>query len=313
MDTLNRMAKVVGAPVAGVALLGLAVVGAISDPAAAHEGTPSTAVECVAPALPEGEPTPPDATPAAMPEAPSRTPVPAGEAANEEQATHVIAAAENFLACYNGGDYEGAVALMTPDAWLAEFFTDNPWDAVAQLPEFAQPYAVQSLGEAQAHADGSLSVDVVYVEGPHQVKHERWYFVAEGEHLLFDGREALPVTLDGEHTTVDVAMVEMAFELSQETVPAGDVILNVTNAGAILHETVVVRLPEGATVEQVLAGEVPFEEVVVAGVFFGEPGAQGQIALTGLEPGTYTLVCFVDVPDGTPHIMQGMVAGLTVE
>jgi hypothetical protein len=33
----------------------------------------------------------------------------------------------------------------------------------------------------------------------------------------------------------------------------------------------------------------------------------------GLQPGVYTAVCFVDVPESIPHVVRGMVAEFTVE
>ena len=36
-------------------------------------------------------------------------------------------------------------------------------------------------------------------------------------------------------------------------------------------------------------------------------------ALENLEAGTYTVVCFVDEPEGVPHVVRGMVAEFTVQ
>jgi hypothetical protein len=35
--------------------------------------------------------------------------------------------------------------------------------------------------------------------------------------------------------------------------------------------------------------------------------------LLRLEPRTYTLLCYVDEPDGIPHVAKGMIATLTIE
>ena len=55
------------------------------------------------------------------------------------------------------------------------------------------------------------------------------------------------------------------------------------------------------------------EQIEFFGGAYAEPGETGYIAFQDLEPGTYTAVCFVDIPDGIPHVMRGMVAEFTVE
>ena len=80
------------------------------------------------------------------------------------------------------------------------------------------------------------------------------------------------------------------------------------------HELVIVQFPEGATVEDALEGEIGFEEIFFVGGTYSEGGQPApDLVLTGLEPGTYTIVCFIDIPDGIPHVARGMVATLTVE
>jgi hypothetical protein len=54
------------------------------------------------------------------------------------------------------------------------------------------------------------------------------------------------------------------------------------------------------------------EAAVFLGGAFAEPGGVAYMGFTGLAPGTYTVVCFVDVPEGIPHVMRGMIAELTV-
>ena len=87
----------------------------------------------------------------------------------------------------------------------------------------------------------------------------------------------------------------------------------IENAGQYPHEFVVVQLPEGVSVEDALADPELGESVVFLGGAFAEPGSVAYMGLTGLQPGTYTVVCFVDTPEGIPHVMRGMVAELAVE
>jgi uncharacterized cupredoxin-like copper-binding protein len=39
-----------------------------------------------------------------------------------------------------------------------------------------------------------------------------------------------------------------------------------------------------------------------------QPGQTAMpLVLVDLQPGTYTVVCFIDVPEGVPHDMRGMI------
>ena len=102
--------------------------------------------------------------------------------------------------------------------------------------------------------------------------------------------------------------------MSQNTAPAGALVaFTLSNPGQYPHELGVVRLPEGVSVEQALADPSLEAQVQFVGGAYAEPGDTGYFGLHNLEPGTYTAVCFVDVPEGVPHVMRGMVPEFTVE
>ncbi|HEX2280644.1 MAG TPA: hypothetical protein VHG52_02665 [Thermomicrobiales bacterium] len=311
-------------------------------PVAAQDASPAASpmtATCEAPELPPGTPSPmeemvPEGTPAGdmagtemgTPQAveevetiaeiaeeatPETTVVQTGEPADAATAERVVAAAENLIACLSTGDYLGFAALSTPNYLLTEFGTSNPYD----LPVFMEgfpPIEGRAATDAQIHADGRVSVDLITVIGGTQVDRFRAYFVEEGGMLLLDEEQTLPV--EGAEVTVEVTMLDFAFDLSQDTVPADALVaFTLPNEGQYPHEFAVVRLPEGITVEQVFEDPALEEQIQFIGGAFAEPGEVGYFGLEGLEPGTYTAVCFVDVPDGIPHVMRGMVAEFTVE
>jgi uncharacterized cupredoxin-like copper-binding protein len=119
----------------------------------------------------------------------------------------------------------------------------------------------------------------------------------------------------GDAQAADVELVDYAFVLGRTSFAAGaPVVFNATNTGQHPHELAVLRLPEGARAEQVLEDPAVQEQVRFVGGTYAEPGqAALPLVLVDLEPGTYTVACYVDVPEGVPHVMRGMVAEFTVE
>jgi uncharacterized cupredoxin-like copper-binding protein len=101
------------------------------------------------------------------------------------------------------------------------------------------------------------------------------------------------------------------------TIPAGPVVFRFSNTSfnGEPHVGVTVTLTEGMTAEQIIQGEALPEDQMTGFVnaIFLEPGQTGDYYVEDLAPGTYTLVCDVTTPDGTPHWMLGMVAQFTVE
>ena len=205
-------------------------------------------------------------------------------------------------------------ALFTPNGLMTEFGITNPYDAEMALAG-GPPLTLISIEDVQVHDDGRYSADVHLSFGGAQISRERWFLVDSGDYLLVDETPDVSVETPEGAVTIDAAMVDFAFELSQDTVPANTpLVFKVTNVGEYPHELVIVQLPEGATVEEVLEGTVGFEEIFFVGATYSEGGQPApDIVLTGLEAGTYTLVCFVDIPEGIPHVARGMIAELTVE
>ncbi len=303
-------------------LLAVAVMLAVGTPVAAHaqEASPVSAA-CEAPALPPGTPTALDAMASPEAGAPSEAspeigdPVPAAEpagtAADAATDDRVTSAAANIVGCLSSGDALGFAALVTPNYLMTEYGITNPYD-MEYVFEGMPTFELLSAENAQTHADGRISIEVTTVIGGSQVDRFRAYFV-EGDQgvLLLDEEVSLPVSAD---TSVEVTMVDYSFEMSETTVPAETPLaFTIENAGQYPHEFVVVQLPEGVSVEDALADPALGESVVFLAGAFAEPGGVTYLGMTGLEPGTYTVVCFVDTPEGIPHVMRGMVAELTVE
>ena len=125
-----------------------------------------------------------------------------------------------------------------------------------------------------------------------------------GDDAAEPGATEVPVTLD-----------EYSFGV-ESTLAAGPTAFALDNVGEEEHEMVLVKLIEGATVDDALAAEQAGEdpqqffqgppEVGVAG-----PGEQTFVN-TELTPGNYAMVCFIPTPGGVPHVAEGMVTSVEV-
>jgi plastocyanin len=128
-------------------------------------------------------------------------------------------------------------------------------------------------------------------------------------------REAYAATPAAAPTLVTVTARDFAFA-APATVPAGLTTVRLVNEGKEMHHAQLVHLDAGHTVEELMraAGEhgpIPAWAHFVGGPNVPAPGGFTEATME-LQPGTYALVCFIPSGDGVPHLMKGMVKGLTV-
>lgn len=111
--------------------------------------------------------------------------------------------------------------------------------------------------------------------------------------------------LDPAATRVDVSAEDYAFH-GEMPAAAGRYSFVMTNDGAEPHIMILVRLEDGATIDQVLQSEGAeglAEEFESAPAM---PGEQGVLT-ADLGPGTWVLLCPIPDPGGTPHFASGMI------
>ena len=141
---------------------------------------------------------------------------------------------------------------------------------------------------------------------------ERWFFVQDEGFWKINALEELPPQPEGDTAVVGVVMTEYAFTPNVPSVEAVDVVVfHGVNQGAEPHEMVIVRLPEGMTVDQSLADESQFEQVEFI-AWLWEPGQEGDVALVGSEPGASTRSFASSPPLMGSHSTHGMVAEIEV-
>lgn len=108
----------------------------------------------------------------------------------------------------------------------------------------------------------------------------------------------------GPSTTIDVEFTDFHFTPDTFSIPAGaEITLNATNAGAVVHEFVIMKL--GQTVGEDFGDE---DEGNIYWEVEADPGTSKSVTFTApSEPGEYQIVC------GTEgHFKAGMVGSLTV-
>jgi hypothetical protein len=138
-----------------------------------------------------------------------RTP-PAGTPAGEALLERIRVAEENLARCFTAGDSLAFTTLFTPKALLTVLGLSDPKATPAHSASFlVLREVVVSVSDAQTHADGRISADVVFAfEG--QRMRVRDIFVETDGWLLLDEVIELPLgtTLAATPAPVDAAMLE---------------------------------------------------------------------------------------------------------
>ncbi|MFN8038066.1 MAG: hypothetical protein U0Q07_02550 [Acidimicrobiales bacterium] len=100
--------------------------------------------------------------------------------------------------------------------------------------------------------------------------------------------------------------------------PAGPVLVELTNKGRLEHQATFARLKDGVTysqVDEILHGANPTLALALVNLSGGPnavgPGATGKVVVD-LTPGDYYVVCAIPDEQGKPHISHGMVQKVKV-
>lgn len=112
-----------------------------------------------------------------------------------------------------------------------------------------------------------------------------------------------PAPLPPDPPVVTVTMSEYRFEHGR--VPAGRVVFEVVNRGAIAHRASLIPLPEDfPPILEQLRGTERRPVDTLAAVANLAPGERRSVAVD-LPAGRYALVCFLTNPDGSSHAVEG--------
>ena len=114
---------------------------------------------------------------------------------------------------------------------------------------------------------------------------------------------------------VTMTATDFAFE-APDTIPAGVTTIRLVNRGPALHHAQLVRFNEGKTLADLLnalknPGPLPSWVMELGGPNPPAPGEETNSTQI-LEPGSYAVICFVDIPDNVPHFVKGMAHAFAV-
>lgn len=113
---------------------------------------------------------------------------------------------------------------------------------------------------------------------------------------------------------IDVTATNYAFA-APDTIEAGSVTFRFTNAGQEFHHLVIVPLPEGKKIEDLVNGTVgenfPSWMSPVGGPNAVDPGSHGETTLS-LAAGRYAMICVISASDNVMHMKKGMARELVV-
>ncbi|MDQ3514129.1 MAG: hypothetical protein M3462_10795 [Chloroflexota bacterium] len=296
-DSSARRSKATPITIGSIALLLLLTLvggrstGALAQltPVASPQASPTTG-ECVAPDAAADV----SGTPAAAgtPEPLTGTPV---DASVEEE---VIAAAQNFVFCYNAGDIETLGQLVTPNLLLDLFGIEDPATAGDVLAEAELlPITVLGLGDVQSYEDGRFGLNLQYLLGDYQVVAATHYFVEVDGQYLVDEEKYDAAILDGDSTLVSLLVSDDAplkFDQGADdagnrevpSLPLVNAYINNTSTSQQIYQ--VYALAAGSEATPISEGVA--DDAMLVGRLSLAPGEAATMYLTQLPIGGYAIV-----------------------
>jgi hypothetical protein len=245
------------------------------------------------------------------------------EGATVDALTNDLQAASTAIAgCLSDGQYETLVQI-TGDEYRGQLLgigfplTADDFTLVAQaLPQV--PYQVISVENATTTSETTATADVTY-ELAHQVRLSTWQFELQevgGENVwtLQSETSMTPVApADTDTLTVDIA--DGAYTIADATVSGPSVAIQASNGDDVDHEVLVLRLADGVTTDDLLTAAGPSlpSGVTYIGQATVPAGGNGTLLLSGLQPGTYTIVDLLPNAEGLPNLADGMSITFNVE
>lgn len=280
------------------------------DPAAVVLETAPAATPVANTASPGASPVVDAATPIASPvtEAPPTNP----DALLIEELSET---ADALFACLNERNFE-VYAQLTSDAFRGQIFGSGQPLPAGQFVILAESLAdadnrIVDIADLERIDNATVSVEVTYISA-YQQRTGIWTFAKDSvdglDVWVLQGEEVISTSVPDGAATIDVTFEDSGYQLDPDMVEASEVVLNLTNPTDEDHEALVLRLDDGVTTDVLLqntSSSLP-DGVTLIGQSTVLAGGEGTMLLTGLAPGTYTIVDLFPDEDGIPHLSSGM-------
>lgn len=226
------------------------------------------------------------------------------------------------LKCLSGGNVDQLVTF-TSDTFRGQLIgSDQPINATdyaALAPTLpVLPYSLISVTDVTSSGKDAASAAVTYSVG-RQIRAATWDFtlgkVNGKQTWTLQSETPTAATAPATAAKVDVAIKGNAFTLSPAKTNSKDVLFTIKNGDAEDHEMLVVQLASGTKSDALLTntGAGLPKGVTFVGQVTVPASGEGQLLLSGLAKGTYTVVDLFPGKDGLPHLSGGMEATFTVE
>lgn len=224
------------------------------------------------------------------------------------------ASATAIAGCLSDGQFDTLVRI-TGEAYRGELvgigfpLTDEEFLIIAEaMPQV--PYQILSVENVASTSDTTATAEVTY-ELSHQVRLSTWTFELQeidGKPVwtLQDETAMAPVA-PADTATLTVAIDESGYTIENATVDGPSVAIKATNSDDTDHEVLVLRLGPSVTTDDLLMGGPSLPEgVTYIGQATVPAGGDGTLMLSGLQPGTYTIVDLLPNEQGLPNLSDGM-------
>lgn len=264
----------------------------------------------------------PVASPLASPVAsPVLSPVasPVVETTTDPLTTDLTAATESILDCMSENNVE-VLTNITGESfrgtWLGFGGAVSNADFAALLPMLPHlPYSLVSVENATIEGE-TATATVNYTVG-RQLLSGVWTFAlidVDGTPTWAVRNEVLQAGIaPAGAVNLDLTITDGVFTFSAPSVQGSDIVINVTNSGAMPHESLILRVPATVTAADIAAAPTGIPEGVTFIAQATVPaGGRGTIILTDLRPGTYTVVDLLPDANGIPNVSSGMITTFEV-
>ena len=233
----------------------------------------------------------------------------AGGGSEEEQA--VESTIRDTVDAYTAANTDQFLSYWTDEGLMNEFGASRDEIRAAGADFFGgPPIELGDFGNVDVQSE-SATAEFDFVFGA-VIQPQRYSLVQEGTAWKINDTESMDADIPGDATKVDMTLDEMSFGFDTSAVKT-NVAFALNNAGEQPHEAILLKVPAGFTIEQLLAADpstLPADVAIVgfAGPF--EAGESGTMVFADPIPaGSYMFVCFIpdtEDPAQTPHAAKGM-------